>query len=150
MQTFGYIPEARKTKIQGYIDAEGKLKERLNRHPTAGEMADEMSLPLKEIGRMRKEMRGELADSAVAEDKRESIHQYGPQNPDGFARVAMDYVYPELDDREKLVFEHTFGYGGGEMLKTNRDIAKKAKMSEGQVRKTKQKIADKTGPFLQR
>ena len=143
LQNFVQIPESRRLKIATFRKAEQDLKDRFLRHPSAQELADHLSWPMAEVGRMRREMRGEIMDvaSPVLED-------FGTDQPGAKTRDAMAYVYPELTAKEKQVFEFTFGYGGAPELKNNAEIARRVGMSETSVRNTKQKIAVKMQPFL--
>lgn len=142
-QTAASIPEARRLKISAFKEANEKLRDRFEREPTSQEVADELSWPMAEVSRMKRELRGQIIDSADP-----ALQELGFEHtPD--VETAMRYVYPELDAKEKLVFEHTYGYGGTKKLSNNTEIAKAVGVSPTTVRNIKMKIGHKFLPFLE-
>lgn len=143
-QSFVQIPESRRLKITSFQQAQTDLTDRLRRNPSAQELADELSWSVAEVGRMRREMRGEISDTANA-----GLQEFGQAGyGDMRAQNAMGYVYPELTPVEKQVFEYTFGYGGQPLLKTNREISSRVGISESSVRNIKKRVAEKMMPFM--
>ena len=141
-QTAVSIPEARRLRITNYNEAVSRLRDEMNREPSAQDLADELSWPIAEIARIRKELRGEVVDT-----KDLVLTELGrDEGPD--VEMAMRYVYPELEPMEKQVFEFTFGYGGQKPIDTNSGIAQQVGVSESSVRNIKNRIGIKMEPFL--
>ena len=143
MRSFARIPESRRLKINSFKSVKEELTDYLMREPTTDELADHLSWPRAEVSRIEKELRGEISEA-----KNPVLSTFGIDRPGARATEALDYVYPELNPQEKLVFEHTYGYGGKQVLKTNSDIARRVGVSEATVRNIKKKIGNKVTPFL--
>ena len=63
-QSAGSIPEARRLRIATYQRVRDELSEKHGREPSAQELADVLAWPLSEVARMRRELRGEILDTA--------------------------------------------------------------------------------------
>jgi DNA-directed RNA polymerase specialized sigma subunit len=129
----GHIPEYRNLKKSTFTIVRDNLTDQLGRDPSVKEMADELNWSSSEVGRMNSELSGEVT----------AFDFYGnstTQEPRD--KILADYLYHELEDRDKVIFEHTFGYGGKQILK-NKDIAKKLRTNEMSIHRAKNRLADK-------
>jgi DNA-directed RNA polymerase specialized sigma subunit len=96
-----------------------------------------MSWSQAEISRMESELGGETTASNA------EFSFYGNDlSSESKDKALADYLYHELEDEERIVFEHTFGYGGKSILK-NKEIAKKLRTNEMSIHRMKSKLADK-------
>jgi hypothetical protein len=124
------IPEHRALKIKTYDSAIEDLKEELGREPTVSELSRELKWSQSEVERMRKELRREFGTSQPI--------------PPGFEqfdsdRGLLDFVYHDLADQDKIVFEHSTGYGGAPILSA-KDLTDKTGMTQGQISHSKRRI----------
>ena len=143
-QTAMSIPEARRLKIRMFQNAMDDYRDRHGREPPTQELSDELAWSPAEVGRMRRELRGEVLETTSP-----VLMDFGYESDDRDREVALQYVYPELGPREKLVFEHTFGWKGRPVLSSNKEIAETVGVSETTVRNTKKEIAHKLMPFIE-
>jgi DNA-directed RNA polymerase specialized sigma subunit len=133
----GSIPEHRSLKLSTYQTVRQNLTDSLGYEPTTHDMADELSWSPKEVERMEKELGGETTASGLASDF------YGNSTAFEHKDMALaNYMYHELDPRHKIVFEHTFGYGGKPIL-NNKEIAKKLGTYEMDITRMKRKMGQK-------
>ncbi len=133
--TSGHIPEARSLKMATFKSTVDNLNDRLGRDASTDEIADELSWDPVEVGRMNSELSGETTASKAGFDF------YGNSTQEESADKALvDYMYMELKGPEKVIFEHTFGYGGKPVLK-NKEIATKLNTNEMYVSRTKKKLS---------
>ena len=146
-QNIGYIPESRATKYQAYQTANFMLKEQLNREPSAIELADEMGIPLKEVERLRKEVRPDY----ILNDAIPSIGPAFAQS-DKAMGIFRDIQY-SLIPKHRSVLEHATGLNGQvALLKKSggpdvQAIAKACKISVPEVRSALKTISRKTKEF---
>lgn len=126
------LPENRQIQVQTYRDAKQELSDKFRRDPTVQEMADHLMWPIKEVGRMEKELHIEVPESQAV---------YEP----AFAKFndeldrKLDYVYFSLDPRDKIIFEHLTGYGNKPKLSVT-EIASKLKVTPSLISQRKQSI----------
>jgi len=136
-QISGHIPENRNLKRATFTIVKQNLEDRLGYEPSTSELSDELSWNKKETARMLNEVTGETTASKAAFDF------YGnsitKENPD---KALVDYLYHELNGKDKVIFEHTFGYGGKPVL-NNKEIAKKLRVNEMFVHRAKQKMSSR-------
>ena len=131
----GPIPEYRNLKKSTFVTIRDNLTDQFGRDPSVAEMADEMGWNQAEVERMNKELSGEVTASNAAFDF------YGNSTViPSRERELAHYLYHGLSGPEKIVYEHTFGYGGKPILK-NVDIAKKLRTNEMAISRIKKKMA---------
>jgi len=146
-QNIGYIPESRATKYQDFQTANYLLKEQLGREPSGVELADEMAIPIKEVERMRKEMRSDYILN-------EALPSIGPQfaQSDKAMNVFRDIQY-DLIPKHRTVLEHAIGLNGVKALTKKsggpdvQAISKAAKISVPEVRSALKTITRKTREY---
>jgi len=136
-QLSGHIPEHRNLKRSTFTIVKQNLEDRLGYEPNTEQIADELGWNRKEAARMQHELHGETTASQAEFDF------YGnsttSEHPD---KALVDYLYHELDGKDKLIFEHTFGYAGKPVL-SNKEIAKKLKTNEMFVHRSKKRLGDR-------
>lgn len=139
--TSGHIPEHRNLKRATFTIMRDNLNDRLGREPSTSEMSDELGWNQKEVGRMEHELGGEaVASQAPFEFYGNSVTS---ENPD---IALIDYLYHDLDGRDKVIFEHTFGYGGKKIM-NNKQIAKKLNTNEMAVHRAKKRLSQKVRSY---
>ena len=124
------LPEHRMIKAKTFIAVQDDLTSQLGRIPTAQELSENLSWSKKEVGRMRNELRSSFGESAPTPPGFESSF-------DG--STELDFVYHDLNSQDKIVFEHTTGYGGAPVL-DGRDLSNKTGLTQGQISHSKRRI----------
>ena len=124
------MPEHQTLKVGSYLNAKNELEEDLGREPTAQELSSSLKWSMKEVDRFRNELRAGLSTSKPTPPGFETY------NPD---EAFIDFIYNDLHDQDKLVFEHTTGYGGNKILSAKTLMAKTG-MTQGQISHSKRRI----------
>jgi len=124
------MPEHRQIKLKTFQDANERLEELYGRAPTAQELSSDLAWSQAEVGRFRKEVRQEFSSSRPV--------------PPGFETDSADdgllsFVYHDLNNQDKQVFEYTTGFGGAQVLNT-KQLMKKTKLTQGQISHSKRRI----------
>lgn len=134
----GHIPEHRNIKRSNFVVARDNLSDRLGYEPSVSDMSEELGWSKSETARMFSEIEGGETTASSAE-----FDFYGNSaSSESKDRALADYLYYELNGPEKVVFEHTFGYGGKEIL-NNKQIAKRLNTNEMAVGRMKKKMSEK-------
>lgn len=145
----GRIPEDRTGLISMYQEREPVLKEKLGRNPTSSELADDMNITLrdlgkklvkpKDVGTIRKEIRpdwiaeeagGETVDAGVSKKERMAVYLHGSLNPE-----------------QQLVLEHTFPGFGKQITDDVEQLSGMTDMSPQKIRSLKKQIFKKLERF---
>ncbi len=135
--TSGRIPEHRNVQLATFKIARDNLEDRLGREASIEEMADEMGRDKVSIGRMLHELGGETSASGAGFDFYGNSTEFEHKD-----KALADYLYYELSGPDKVIFEHTFGYGGKPILQ-NKEIAAKLGTNAMAITRAKQKMAKK-------
>lgn len=131
-QDLGKKPENRAVMVGQFQNAFETLKSDLNREPSAAELADHMSLPIKQIAHLQKEIRKDLGMA----DGTDEVSYAETTKEEEF----VQYLYYELNPEEKVVYEYITGsYGKPKLGKKNgkidyTGIAQRIGVSESKVR----------------
>lgn len=133
----GHIPEHRNMKMAIFKSVRDNLTDRMGYEPNNQQMSEEMGWSQAEVQRMQEELAGEVTASNAEFDFYGNARQFANRD-----RELVDYLYHELDGKDKVIFEHTFGYGGKPILK-NKDLAVKLKTNEMFIHRAKKRLADK-------
>jgi len=133
----GHIPENRGIKRSTFVTVRDNLTDQIGYEPNVKQMADEMNWSQSEVQRMNKELAGEITASSAEFDFFGNSTQFANKD-----RELVDYLYHDLKDKDKIIFEHTFGYGGKPLLKNNQ-IAKMLNTNEMAVHRAKKRLASK-------
>jgi DNA-directed RNA polymerase specialized sigma subunit len=128
------VPEDRRIKYHTFDSIRSHLKDQLDRDPTGEELADNLKWSRSEVNRY------------LSEDRRELSESMPISNDADFFRAgdsAMTaYIYNDLNPTEKVLFEHTTGYGGKPILATPQ-LLQKLNMTQGQLSYMKKNLVDK-------
>jgi DNA-directed RNA polymerase specialized sigma subunit len=136
-QISGHIPENRNLKRATFNIVKQNLEDRLGYEPNVDDISDELGWDRREVGRMLNEVHGETTASKAAFDF------YGNSTMgESKDKALVDYLYNELDGKDKVIFEHTFGFGGKGVL-NNKEIAGKLHVNEMYVHRAKKRLADR-------
>lgn len=141
-QNIGRIPENRILHIGALQSAASTLRDELGRDPSDAELADEMSMPLKSVSLLRREMRPDLVDEPGLENRFMDFEDPNEQK-------KAQYVYYDLNGTEQLVFDLATGSHGKPALLTPTGkpdwaaIAKRARLNPDQIRRIRGKIRKK-------
>ncbi len=134
-QISGHIPEHRNLKRATFTIVKQNLEDRLGYEPSTADLSDELGWNKKETARMLNEIHGEATASKAAFDF------YGnSMTRESADKALVDYLYHELGGKEKVIFEHTFGFAGKPIL-NNKQIAKKLKVNEMYVHRAKKNLS---------
>jgi len=137
----GHIPEARNMKKATFLTVKANLTDQLGYEPNNKQMSEEMKWSQAEVQRMNDEVAGEVTASLAEFDFFGNSTQIEAKD-----KLLSDYLYNELTDKDKVIFEHTMGYGGKPILK-NKDIAKKLKTHEMDIHRRKKAMSQKIKDF---
>lgn len=133
----GHIPENRAIKMSVFKTTRDNLSDRLGYEPNTEQMAEEMGWSQAEVQRMNTEMAGEVTASNAEFDFFGNSKNFSSRDKD-----LVDYLYHELEPREKVIFEHTFGYGGKPILK-NKELAHKLGTNEMAIHRAKKRMSER-------
>lgn len=129
------MPEERQRKYSLFTEAREKLKDRLGRAPSIQELSDELVWPEDEVGRMERDVHVETSESVGGEDAMSSVFAVS-------SSPVVDFLYHDMEPEEKIIFESLTGYKGHPQLSMS-GIARKLGLSEPQVRRKRDKLAEK-------
>jgi len=126
------VPESRRIKFTTFNNAKERLREELGRDPTAEELANDLKWSRSEVQRFFSEQRYELSDSQP--------HHSDLGMHDTRDKTMLSYIYNDLTPQQKLLLEHTTGYGGKKIL-DNSGLTKKLGMTQSQLSYSKRQLA---------
>lgn len=133
------IPENRSTKYTVFKNSYETLAEKYNREPTITEISDHTKWSKAEVSRYLMELRGEFT-----EDRPFTMPHAAKSSKE---EDMIDFIYHDLTPREKILFEHTTGYGGKPKL-SNQQIMAKLNINQNQLSYEKKKLVDKIEKVL--
>lgn len=125
------LPEHQTLKVGTYLTAKNELEEDLGREPTMQELSQHLKWSPSETERFSLELKTGLSTSKPVPPGFESYDS---------DRAFVDYIYNDLADQDKIVFEHTTGFNGNSILSANA-LIKKTGMTQGQISHSKRRIA---------
>lgn len=139
-QNIARIPESRSgKKIQMFTASRAHLDEVLGREPTHIEIAENLGWSPKEVSLLDREIRTSAIGSGFEMDPVDVM----PSRE----KEALNNVYYELAEEEKLVYDYVLGAHGKPELKPTQ-IAQQLGYSPSKVSKLKNKIMDKLKKHL--
>ena len=139
-----YVPEHRVDLLGKYMRTKEEQEDQLGREPTIEEMADELKVSVREVGRLSQE----AGKSLVHMD---NLPDMGiDELPSSFAQNnhgnVLELIWEKVpSEKDKQVLEHAFGLHGTKEKKTNKEIAEELGISQTSVRKAKDKIIGTIG-----
>lgn len=140
-QNVASIPAEHIARIGSYKRTVEGLTDTLGRDPTAVEISEHMSIPLKKVTTLQKMLRPTAMESLTVATTFDDV--------DDADRERVRLAYYGFTDQEKLVFDYTTGAHGRTKLSTN-DIAKKLGVTAARVSAIKSNLADKIAPYVER
>lgn len=132
-QNVARMPEYQTLLYNTYRTAEVDLEENLGRPPTAEELAERLAWSKSYMNRFQKSIRKELIESGEPPPIAD--------RPSDDAKI-VDYLYNDLSNKQKTIFQHTTGYAGSPIY-TNNQLMKKLDMTQGQLSYQKKLLVDK-------
>jgi len=138
-QNIGKIPEHRITKIDGFNKAKMLLEDKLGREPSGMELSEKLQWPMAEVSRMEAELRA----SVVTSDLLSTMKIKDLNSAD---EEHVDFLYYELDPKEKVVYEYLLGKNGKPML-SGEEIAAKMNTSPSWVTRMRKRIEAKSDKY---
>lgn len=148
-QNLGQITETRISRIGEFQTVKANLTYGLGREPTAAELADNLHMDVKDVERLQKEVRKDLALGGEGVGEEVTFEQSADEE-------VLNFLYYELGNEERLVYEYIFGKNGKpRMLKKNKrvdydKIASKVGFSSSKVRAIAKRIGSKLDKHLRR
>lgn len=140
-QNMGKMSEQRAVIVGRFQNEMENLKSELGREASSAEIADHMSLPIKQVTVLQRELRKDLALGAGTD---EVSYEEGTKEEE-----FLNYIYYELNNEEKVVYEYITGHFGKPRLvrKNNKidftSIAQRMGVSESKVRTLHNSIRSK-------
>jgi DNA-directed RNA polymerase specialized sigma subunit len=132
-----HIPENVRLTKNKIFQATKAFESENDREPNMEELADLTGIPKSAISRSYT-YKATSAQGSSQSDTGEDLYS----RPRDFDRVWTDYVYFDLDPRDKKIFEMTTGYGGASIYSKG-EIARKLKLSPSAVSQRINKIVTK-------
>ena len=131
------LPEDIQRGVNVFKNAKDYLIDKLNREPTVEELADELSWNKDRVIRLMKMAKKEVLSSSL---------DFAPARYE-MSDPRLDYLYYDLEPKDKIVFQYKVGYRGFPVL-DNQSIAKKINASQAMVSIRSKKIAEKINDIL--
>ena len=127
------LPENKQFKLQHINNAELELKDTLGREPSIAELSEYTKIPVANINQIKQNKANEVNISNLA---------YTPVFVNNTNDDWLHFVYHDLTDIDKVIFEHKTGFGGKKIMHTD-DIAKLLNISPNTVASRAKMIGDK-------
>lgn len=124
------MPEHQVLKLNTFLGAKNSLEEQLGREPTTLELAEDLAWSNGEVSRYAGQLR---TGYSTSQPQPPGFNKYDAE------KAFLDFVYNDLVDQDKIVFEHTTGYGGKRALSA-KELMDKTKMTQGQISHSKRRI----------
>src|ERR1017187_2305538 len=113
------LPENKQFKLQHINQAEAELKDNLGREPSLLEISEFTKIPLAQVNQIKQNRVGEVNISNL---------QYTPVFVNNTNDDWLHFVYHDLTDIDKVIFEHKTGFGGKKVM-NNEALAELLKLS---------------------
>jgi len=127
------LPENKQFKVQKINQAEASLRDALGRDPNMGELSEATGFSTSVVSNLLKTRKKEVNLNNLA---------YTPIFIENDNDECIHFVYHDLTDRDKFIFEHKTGFGGKKVL-SNDEIAKALNISSSTVANRVKIVSDK-------
>lgn len=132
------IPEYKKLQYQSYMKGYNEIMAEQGREPTNQELANHMSWSPKKVKEVQALTNPEYVESMdVSAGMFDQSSVWGSDSNNGL----VDFMYHDMDNIDKLIFEHTTGYSGKPIL-NNPQLQKAVGLTQGQLSYRKRKLID--------
>jgi DNA-directed RNA polymerase specialized sigma subunit len=132
------LPEGTQFKVHRLNQQEASLKEELGREPTFQELAVATGFTLQQVTNLLKSRKKDVNVNNLA---------YTPVFLEGEDDDWLHFVYHDLNERDKFIFEHKTGFGGRPVW-SNEEIAKKLGISPSTVANRVRLISERVSEGL--
>ena len=129
-----YMPEAKAQKMNTFMESYRRLSEKLDREPSAIELADDLGWSLNDITPYMRQVKKSTYNL-------ENSSYLGGQDKD--MEMIVEMVHHDATPEEQSVLEYIFGMYGKPALETNADIARATGMSIPKVKRLRAKLFNK-------
>jgi len=136
------LPEAKAQLAGKVLRTKQDLEAELGRAPLPEEVSERLGIGTATLGKLKTfqtSLYSALHKADAAQPVREDISH---------ERIAADFLYEQLSPMQKLVFRHTTGYGGAEVLRPGQ-IASRANVHPSRISGLKTEIAHKARRYQQ-
>lgn len=140
--SFLRMPEDRQMRYQSFNTAREDLKDRLGRDPSPYELSDELGWTVAECRRFLNEDRTVLISSEPLPVGLQSMSASQGTNPND----PMHFVIADLPEQDRIIFEHTTGYGGAKIL-SGQELMGKLGITQSQLSYRKRIIAQRVKQY---
>jgi DNA-directed RNA polymerase specialized sigma subunit len=127
------MPENKQFKLQRINNAEKELEDSLGREPSVLEVSEYVKIPMAQINQIKQGRVGEANISNL---------QYTPVFVQNTNDDWIHFIYHDMPDTDRIIFEHKTGFGGKKVM-NNDEIGKLLKMSPSTVSHRANMIGDK-------
>jgi len=132
-----HVPESVRTDSTSVNEFINKYQDKKGIEPTDLEVSNSMGISPKRVAKARG--RGELSAQEMSTEKGDL-----PSEGKDMYKVWMDYVYHDMDDRNRKIMEWTTGYNNSKVI-PKKEIARRLKITPAAVSLRISKIAYKLG-----
>jgi DNA-directed RNA polymerase specialized sigma subunit len=126
------VPERMQLDAMSLMQAENNFRDKYDREPNVGELADFAKMPVRRISAIRSTIRPTPSATAMGENMSATTPDYSQE--------ALDYIYHSADHTDRKILEHKIGYGGAERL-TPQETARKLGLSPTQLSRRSARLA---------
>jgi DNA-directed RNA polymerase specialized sigma subunit len=131
-QNVARLPENKQLMFNTVMVAQSQLEDTLGREPTVTELADELKWTKRKV-----------SDFQRSFSRRELVESEGVTlDTDEVTSTLTDFFYHGLAPKDQKLFEDITGYGG-KKPKTNAQLRKKYKLTQGQLSYKKRKFTER-------
>jgi DNA-directed RNA polymerase specialized sigma subunit len=127
------LPENKQFKLQKINEASKELGEQLGREPSVLELSEFTKIPITQVKNILQNKVGEVNLSSAA---------YTPVFVNNTNDDWIHFVYHDLSDIDRVIFEHKTGFGGKKIM-NNDEIAKLVHLSANTVSNRVKMISNK-------
>ena len=135
-QNTSRLPENITLRLRAYLEAKDNLEAVLGREPTVDELHQELGWTAAEIQRLETYRSTDLIESVGG------VSGDFYSDKDDTEEDMLVAIYTDLAPQEKLLLEHTTGYGGKKIL-SNPELCKKFNITQAQLSYRKTLLTNK-------
>ena len=126
-QNMIHLPENIYFNQRAINEARKEYMHKYNREPTDTALADSVGLSVKQIQKASQHKQATPSSFAVSEKGDDMVHK-----DRDYYDIWVDYVYNDMDDKDRKIFEGVSGYNG-KKIKPKQILAKELKMTPAAI-----------------